>query len=66
MLVVHLRHLYPGQKLEQVTVQKGKSKHLLTSVEVMLENTSVKQAIFVEMTPKVHFWLLTVSDYYKW
>ena len=65
MLVVHLCHLYPGQKLEQVTVQKGASVHLLTSVEVMLENTSVKQATFVEMTPKVHLWLLTVSDYYE-
>ena len=29
----------------------------------MLENTSVKQATFVEMTPKAHLWLLTVSDY---
>ena len=65
MLVVHLCHLYPGQKLEQVTVQKGASVHLLTSVEVMLENTSVKQATFVEMTPKAHLWLLTVSDYHE-
>ena len=31
----------------------------------MQENTSVKQATFVEMTPKVHLWLLTVSDYYE-
>ena len=44
--------LYPGQKLEQVTIQKGISVHSLMSVEVMLENTSVKQVIFVEMTPK--------------
>ena len=55
MLVVHLCHLYPGQKLEQVTIQKETSVHLLMSVEVMLENTSVKQVIFVEMTPKAHF-----------
>ena len=55
MLVVHLCHLYPGQKLEQVTIQKGTPVHLLMSVEVMLENTSVKQVIFVEMTPKAHF-----------
>ena len=54
MLVVHLCHLYPGQKLEQVTVQKGASVHLLTLVEVMLANTSVKQATFVEMTPRAH------------
>ena len=54
MLLVHLYHLYPGQKLEQVTVQKGASVHFLMSEEVMLENTSVKEATFVEMTPKAH------------
>ena len=61
MLLGALCHPSPGLQLALAAAQMGASGHLLISAGMMLENTSVNQVMCVEMTPKAHFSLYTVS-----
>ena len=63
MLPGSLCHLSHGPQLVLAAAQRGASGNLSISTGMTLENTSVKQAMCVQMTPKAHFSLYTVSTY---